>query len=227
MEWIELVLAMALFLASHRIPAALGLKARLQITLGAAGYTTVFALVSVLLLWWVIAAAGRAPFIPLWDQQDWHRWVVNMVMPLAIALAVFGIAASNPFAFEGRKTSFDPAHPGIAGVTRQPLLWSLALWSGAHLLPNGDLAHVILFGIFLVMALAGMPMVERRRHRSMGEAKWKRLSVHTGLVPFAALLAGRWRPQGPPPLLRSAIILLLWPAVWHLHEPLIGLWPGV
>lgn len=227
MAWIELALAMALFLASHRIPAALGVKGRLLAALGPRGYGILFSVASVLLLWWLISAAGRAPFVPLWDQQPWHRWAANIVMPLAIALAVFGIAAPNPFAFEGRRTGFDPARPGIAGLTRQPLLWSLALWSGVHLLPNGDLAHVLLFGPFLILALAGMPMVERRRRREIGGAEWSRLTAHTGLIPFAALLQGRWRPRSLPPLARTAVLLLTWAAVWHLHEPVIGLWPGV
>lgn len=227
MAWIELALAMALFLASHRIPAALGVKGRLLAALGPRGYGILFSVVSVLLLWWLISAAGRAPFVPLWDQQPWHRWAANIVMPLAIALAVFGIAAPNPFAFEGRRTGFDPARPGIAGLTRQPLLWSLALWSGVHLLPNGDLAHLMLFGPFLILALVGMPMVERRRRREIGAADWQRLTAHTGLIPFAALLGGRWCPRSLPPLARTAVLLLTWAAVWHLHEPVIGLWPGV
>jgi uncharacterized membrane protein len=226
MGWIELFAAMALFLVSHRIPAWIGVKDRLTIALGPRGYTAAFSAVSLLLLWWLIVAAGRAPFVPLWDPEPWHRWAVNIAMPLAAALAAFGVAAPNPFAFEGRATGFDPARPGIAGVTRQPLLWALALWAGAHLLPNGDLAHVLLFGPFLLLALAGMPMVERRRRRALGDAEWSRLTARTGLVPLAALVAGRWRPRGLPPLLRLAIALGAWAVLWHLHAPLIGVWPG-
>ncbi len=74
MAWIELALAMALFLASHRIPAALGVKGRLLAALGPRGYGILFSVASVLLLWWLISAAGRAPFVPLWDQEPWHRW---------------------------------------------------------------------------------------------------------------------------------------------------------
>lgn len=226
MDWIELSLAMGLFLVSHRLPAALGLKARLVAALGPRGYTAVFSALSLALLWWLIAAAARAPFVALWDQQAWHRWAVNIAMPLAIALAVFGIAARNPFAFEGRAAGFDPARPGIAGLTRQPLLWALALWSGAHLLPNGDLAHALLFGIFLALALAGMPLVEGRRRAALGPADWHRLAARTGLVPGAALLAGRWRPRGLPPLRRAGLALAAWALLWHLHAPVIGLWPG-
>lgn len=226
MDWIELALAMGLFMVSHRLPAALGLKGAIVHRLGERGYTLVFSALSIALLWWLISAAGRAPFVPLWDQAVWHRWVVNIVMPLAIVLGSFGIAAPNPFAFEGRQTGFDPEHPGIAGVTRQPLLWALALWSGAHLLPNGDLAHVILFGPFLLLALIGMKVMETRRRQIMGETAWQSLSARTSLLPFSALLSGRWRPRGLPSLWRLGASLILWLSLWHLHAPVIGVWPA-
>jgi uncharacterized membrane protein len=226
MDWIELALAMGLFLVSHRLPAWIGVKDLLVAALGARGYTLAFSALSLALLWWLIQAAGRAPFLPLWDQAVWHRWTVNLAMPLAALLAVFGIAAPNPFAFEGRSTGFDPDRPGIAGLTRQPLLWALALWAGAHLLANGDLAHVILFASFLALALAGMPVVEARRRRAMGAEDWARLTRSTALLPLAALVTGRWRPRGGPSLLLLALALAGWAALWHLHAPVIGVWPG-
>ena len=217
---------MGLFMVSHRLPAAFGLKARLVALMGERGYTALFSLASLGLLWWLILAAGRAPFVPLWDQEGWHRWAVNIAMPLAIVLGTFGIAAPNPFAFEGRSTGFDPDRPGIAGLTRQPLLWALALWAGAHLLANGDLAHVVLFLPFLALALAGMPVVETRRRKAMGPAAWQRLTARTGLIPLAALFTGRWRPHGPPPVLRSLLAIAIWAGLWHLHAPVIGVWPA-
>lgn len=223
MDWIEFALAFLLFLASHRIPALA--KGRMQAVLGRGGYIAVFSIVSTALLFWVIFAAGRAPFVPLWDQAGWHRWAVNIVMPLALALAVFGIAAPNPFAFEGRAAGFDPAHPGIAGITRQPLLWALALWSGAHLLANGDLAHVLMFGAFLIFALGGMPMMERRKRRQTGDAIWRAMAARTSLIPCAALVTGRWRPATWPNPLRLALWLLVWAGLWHLHTPVIGVSP--
>lgn len=217
---------MGLFMVSHRLPAAFGLKARMVALLGARGYTALFSLASLGLLWWLILAAGRAPFVPLWEQEGWHRWAVNIAMPLAILLGTFGVAAPNPFAFEGRSTGFDPDRPGIAGLTRQPLLWALALWAGAHLLANGDLAHVVLFLPFLALALVGMPVVETRRRRAMGPTEWQRLTARTGLIPLAALFTGRWRPLGPPPVLRSLLAMAIWAGLWHLHAPVIGVWPA-
>lgn len=225
MGWIEFALAMLVFMASHRIPAALGVKQALTDSLGARGYTILFSIVSVLLLWWVIAAAGRAPVVTLWYQTPLSRWAVNIAMPLAVALAAFGTAAPNPFAFEGRDSGFDPAHPGIAGVTRQPLLWALLLWSGAHLWANGELAHAILFGTFALFSALGMKIVESRRRRAMGQEAWDRATAHTGLVPFAALLTGRWKPGAAPSWARLAITQAGWALLWHLHEPVIGVYP--
>ena len=226
MDWIEFTLAMLVFLASHRVPAALGLRQALVLRLGMAGYVTVFSLVSLGLFWWLIVAAGRAPFVPIWDQAPWHRWAVNLVVPGAILLATLGIGAPNPFAFEGRALGFDPARPGIAGLTRQPLLWALALWAGAHLLANGDLAHLLLFGTFLAMALAGLPLAERRKRRALGNAKWHRLVAQTALVPFGALLVGRWHPQAAPPWRRMMLAVGIWALLWHLHLPVIGVTPA-
>ncbi|MFD2173724.1 NnrU family protein [Rhodobacter lacus] len=226
MDWIEFALAMGLFLISHRLPAALGVKAVLLRKLGGPLYMAAFSLVSLALLYWAILAAGRAPFVPLWEPQIWQRWLVNLVMPVAITLSAYGVLAPNPFAFEGRAAGFDPTRPGIAGLTRQPLLWALALWSGAHLIANGDLAHVLLFGPFLLLAVIGMPVVERRKRRAMGVALWQDLTAQTALIPFAALISGRWRPRALPSWRRGALALVAWACLWHLHAPLIGLWPG-
>jgi uncharacterized membrane protein len=225
--WTEFAAAMGLFLVSHRLPAMLGVKGWLQARLGPAGYTAMFSLASLAILYWVILAAGRAPFVPLWDQQAWHRWAVNLAMPVVGLLAVFGVGAANPFAFEGRVEGFDPDRPGLAGVTRQPLLWALALWAGAHLLANGDLAHLLLFAPMLAFSLLGLRIVERRRRAAMGEAEWQRLAARTSLLPFAAMLSGRWRPRGLPSLVRLATWAAVWAALWHLHEPVIGVWPGI
>ncbi|MGH1354868.1 MAG: NnrU family protein [Thalassovita sp.] len=225
MEWLEFAVAMVVFMASHRIPALMGIKATLERRLSARGYTAVFSVVSVLLLLWVIWAAGRAPVVPLWPQTDLSRWAVNLALPVAILLGSFGVGARNPFAFEGRSTGFDPARPGIAGVTRQPLLWALLLWSGAHLFANGDLAHVILFGTFAVFSALGMPLVERRRRRQMGPEVWKTQIRQTSGFPLSALFSGKWRPRTLPNLVRLAVALIAWAVLIVLHPSVIGVSP--
>jgi len=223
--WGEFLLAGALFMAAHLVPANPRLKAVLIARLGRRGWIWAFSLLSTALLAWLIFAAGRAPWVVLWMQQDWMRWLANLGMPVAIVLAAFGIGAPNPFAFEGRAEGFDPDHPGIAGVVRQPLLWALVLWSGVHLLVNGDLAHVILFGAFLIFSVTGMRAMERRRRKAWGAAEFTRLAARTSALPFQALLTGRWRPAQAPSLVRLALGLLAWVALWHLHAPVIGVTP--
>lgn len=225
--WAEFAAALAAFLLSHALPSLPGARGWLVARIGKRGYGAVFGILSTLLLAWLIVAAGRAPLVLLWDQAPWMRWVPNAVMPAVCVLAALAIAAPNPFSFEGRARGFDPARPGVAGLVRHPLLWALLLWSLAHLLVNGDLAHGVLFGGFAAMALAGMALQDARHRRAWGGAEWARLSARTSALPLAAWLAGRWRPGRPGrgTLLRGAAGLLAWAALWQLHLPVIGVSP--
>lgn len=225
-DWIEFLLASGLFLVSHPLPQATGLRRAAVARIGRPAWLILYSAVSLLLFGWMIAAAGRAPFVPLWEPQVWHRVAVNLAMPLAFLLGTFGVAAPNPFAFEGRRDGFDPDRPGIAGITRQPLLWAMVLWAGAHLLMNGDLAHLLLFAPMLIFALAGIALAERAARRRLG-ADWPHLAARTGLLPLAALIRGKWQPRRLPSLWRFVLALALWAAVWHLHPAVIGVWPGV
>ncbi|MDE3028217.1 MAG: NnrU family protein [Paracoccaceae bacterium] len=223
--WGEFASALALFLSSHGIPARPALKARIIAGIGRRAYLVVFNAVSILLLIWLIAAAARAPYVALWYQQEWHRWVVNLVMPFAIVLGVFGIGMPNPLSFGGSKRGFDPDHPGVAGIARHPLLWAFFMWASVHLLANGDLAHAILFGGFGAMAVLGMWAIDARNRHAIGRAEWRRLAYRTSAVPFAALLFGRWRPHRPPMLWRLLLALAIWPVLLWLHPMVIGVSP--
>ncbi len=223
--WAGYGLAFAVFFATHMIPARPRLRARLTRAIGERAYLTLYGLVSALVLAWLIAAAGRAPYIPLWPETAWTRWVPNLLMPPAILLAVFGIGAPNPLSIASRKTGFDPARPGIAGLTRHPLLWALALWALGHLIANGDLAHVILFGLFAGFALLGMVLIDRRRRRMLGEETWRRLAACCPALPFAALVTGRWRPRGWPHPGRLLLAAAIWAVLLWLHPLVIGTSP--
>ena len=118
------------------------------------------------ILGWIIAAVGRAPYMPLWQFAPWQMWVPNVAMPFVCLLLAFGIAIPNPLSIASRNDeAFDPDQPGIVGVTRHPMLWATALWAFAHAVPKGDLAHVLLFGGFAIMALAGMFAIDARHRR--------------------------------------------------------------
>lgn len=224
--WGELAAAFAVFLASHALPARPAVRRPLTAALGERGYLIAYSTVSVAVLAWLIVAAGRAPFVPLWPYAAWQAWLANLVMPLVCLLVAFAVGAPNPLSFGGRAGGFDPVHPGIAGVARHPLLLALALWAGVHALVNGDLAHLLLFGGFAGFALLGMRALDRRRRRQLGEAEWALLAARTSAWPLAALVDGRWRPRPCwPDALRLALGVLLWLALLALHPTVIGVSP--
>lgn len=211
--WGELGLGFALFLAAHLVPARAPVRRRLTSFLGERGYLLLYGLVSLLLLGWLLAAAGRAPYLAVWEQAPWQRWVVLLAMATACLLVALAIGVPNPLSFGGRRGAvFDPAHPGIVGLTRHPLLWALALWAAAHLFANGDLAHILLFGGFLVMALVGMAALDRRNRARLG-AGWRELALRR---------APGWRPRDAWRLL---LALLLFLGLLLAHPLVIGVDP--
>jgi len=219
MGWSEYLLAFTGFFLTHSLPIRPPLRPRLVAHLGAAGFIAAYSALSLGALAWVIAAAGRAPYVPLWDWAPWQNYVVLDVMLAVCLLLALAIARPNPFSFGGmRNDAFDPARPGLVRYTRHPLLLALALWSGAHLVPNGDLAHVILFAIFAGFALAGGRIVDRRRQREMG-ADWQRLLDAVKVAPPAP-----WMPLATLTL-RLTMGVLLYAGLLWLHPMVIGISP--
>ncbi|MBL6078178.1 NnrU family protein [Belnapia sp. T18] len=223
--WGEFAGAFGLFLLSHALPARPALRQRIAGALGERGYLVLYSLLSVAALAWLVAASGRAPYLAIWDAAPWQWWMPNLAVPLACLLVAFGTAAPNPLSLGGRTAGYDPEHPGVVGFTRHPLLWAIALWAGAHAVPNGDLAHLLLFGGFAGFALLGMRALDRRRRRQLGAEAWARLARRTAFWPGAALASGRWRPATLPSSQRLVAATLLWLALLVLHGPIIGVTP--
>jgi uncharacterized membrane protein len=219
--WGEYAAAWAVFLGSHMLPARPRWRARLAAPLGERGFTLAYSLASVLVLGWLVAAAGRAPFVPLWGWAAWQAWVPNLVMPVACVLLALGAGIPNPFSIGGAgNEAFDPARPGVLALTRHPVLLAIVLWAAAHLPPNGDLATVSLFGAFAAMGLAGMRALDARRRRAWGEARWRVLAGGTGT----------WRIRGAGLAWRAAALRIaaglgLWLALLALHPLVLGVPP--
>lgn len=189
----EFLAAVAIFLAAHIVPPLPPVRARLVRLLGRSGYVGLYSALSVALLVWVIVAARRAPYLPLWSPAPWQALVPITAMPVASWLLVAGLSAPNPLSISLRS----PGQGEVAGlattVTRHPVLWALLLWAGSHLVPNGDVVSVILFGGLSALSLAGLFLVDRRVRRRLGEARWTALASGTSMVPFVALATGRAR----------------------------------
>lgn len=220
MGWNEFAFAFAAFFLTHSIPIRPPLRPWAVARLGHAGFGIAYSALSLGVLAWLIAAAGRAPYVPLWDWAPWRNHVVLAVMlPVCVILSL-AIARPNPFSFGGAQNDrFDPASPGIVRLTRHPLLLALGIWSAAHILPNGDLAHVILFGTFAGFAMLGGRLVDRRRQREMGQ-RWHDLRAALSECPASLSLTA-------DTLLRLAAGLMLYAGLIWLHPLVIGLDPLV
>lgn len=217
--WSEYALALAIFVTSHFLPRVGGLRERLIGTFGRRVYFAAYGMLSLCLLAWLIVAAGRAPYVALWPQLPWTRWVPNVVMPVAFVLAVCGIGLPAAVTLGGKsKARFDPANPGFAAITRHPLFLSLALWSAAHLFPNGDLAHAILFGSFFAMALAAIPAFDAKARHCLGDQAEAYFRA-TALLSPVPLFDGAWRrSNGRRLALRAVLGLVLWQGALQLHD---------
>lgn len=224
--WTEYILALAIFIASHFLPRVGGLRDRLIGAVGRRMYFSTYGLLSLALLVWLIVAAGRAPYVELWPQLPWTRWVPNIAMPLACVLIICGIGLQNPFTLGGnRQAGFNPSSPGFAAVSRHPLFLGLALWAGAHLTPNGDLAHVILFGSFTVMAIAAIPAFDAKARKTLGPRAASFFET-TSVLSLRPLTDHSWRRANARGLaIRAGIGLLTWAAALHLHSLVIGVSP--
>ncbi|SMH45416.1 NnrU family protein [Maritimibacter sp. HL-12] len=212
--WGEYILAFAVFFISHGVPVRPAVKARLVARLGARGFSIAYSALSIFVLAWLIVAAGRAPYVELWPRAPWQAWVPLVLMAIATAILALAIARPNPLSFGGAHNArFDPANAGIVGWTRHPLLAAIALWAGAHIVPNGDLAHVLLFAVFLGFALLGMRLIDRRKRRQFGK-DWERLAATSRRL--SVTVDGAMRLA----LGLGVYAFLLW-----LHGPVIGVYP--
>ncbi|GAB5437672.1 NnrU family protein [Falsiruegeria mediterranea] len=180
-SWFEFNAALVVFFLSHMIPVRPPVRPWLVSRLGQRGYLLAYSALSIVILVWLFGAAARAPFVGVIPADPLLRWVPLVLMPLASVLAVAGLRAVNPLSFGGLgRGAFDPMRPGVLAVSRHPILLAASLWASAHLLVNGDLAHVILFGLMGGFALIGMRLIDRRKRREMCHA-WEAAAARTAM----------------------------------------------
>ena len=113
---IEFLTALGVFLFSHTIPARSSLRQRLTAAMGERWYLLLYSMLSIALLVWLISAALRAPFVPLWNLAPWQYGVPIALMLPASMLLMGGLFAPNPLSISLSRASFDPARPGTAGA---------------------------------------------------------------------------------------------------------------
>lgn len=215
----DLIVACAYFLLIHFGVSGTRLRDALTGRLGEKPYRGLFSLASLVGIAWVIYAYRRAPLIPTWGYLAGFRQAAYVLVFIAFLFAVIGILTPSPTRV-GMESRLDPeAARGMVRITRHPFLWGVALWAVTHLIVNGDVASLILFGTFLVLALGGTASIDAKRRRKFPEA-WQRFAQATSSVPCAAIARGSNRlvpalaEIGPWRILAA---LVLYAVAFYLH----------
>jgi uncharacterized membrane protein len=222
---LQLVLASAAFLLLHLWISGTPLRDRLVARLGEGAYLGLFSLASVVILIWMLTAYGAArsegPHTIWWGPTPLTRHIQLVLMLLAFLLIVPGLMTRNPGAV-GQTGALEDADPvrGILRVTRHPFLWGVGVWAGSHLLVNGDLISLILFGSLGVLAIGGAASIDAKRRRIYGET-WAGFEARSSFVPFAAILSGR-QTLRPGEFALPALVGLAAFVVTLLGHPLIA-----
>lgn len=189
-----LIAGLALFLGVHLLTTRRAARAALIERLGPLPYKGAYSLLALLGL--VLIAHGFGVYrregpIEIWSPPLWTRH-----------LALLLVWAS----FICLPAAYLPGH--VRRVLKHPMLVAVKLWATAHLLANGDLGSILLFGGFLAWAVIARISLKRRAETAEATA-------------------------APASTRADAIALVLGTLAWYvfarwLHPLLIGVpvWPG-
>lgn len=186
-----LILGLVLFLGMHAVTMKRDLRAQLIERFGAGGYRGLYSAVSILGFGLLIYGYGlqrAAGYTVVWEPPVWTRHLALLLnLPIFILLAV------------GRRPSW------LLSRVKHPMLLAVKIWATAHLLANGDLGSMLLFGGFLAWAVMARISVKRRPEEIARAAAMT--NVAFGRRDIIAIVAG--------------LVLYVVFALW-LHPLLIG-----
>jgi uncharacterized membrane protein len=143
-----MILGLVLFIAPHVFVTRREARAAAIARLGERGYKGLFSLISivgVVLIAWGYARYRATGWIDVWSPPGWmHHVTVALTWPAII----FIVAAYIP--------------GNIKRGLKHPMLVGVKLWAFAHLLSNGDLGSIVLFGGILAWAVFDRVSLKRR-----------------------------------------------------------------
>lgn len=200
MALLIVTLGVGLFVGVHLVPMVPRWRAALVGRLGENGYKGGFSVLTGVGLIGAIVAYRFTSHVPLWSSPP----------PLRVVTAVLMLAAVLLFA--GAR-----GVPWFKRVVRHPMLWGIGLLGIAHLLVNGDVAGVILFGGLAVFGFAWQALTDRR-DAEVDPVTWAETRRTTSFWPFA-----KWHAGSAPVTLRPLIIgAIVFVALILLHPWLFG-----
>ena len=143
-----LILGLIIFIGAHAFTMARQQRAQAILRLGEGPYKGLYSLVSLIglvLIVWGFGQYRAGGYIQVWNPPVWTR---HIAIPLVWVAFVAFAAAYLP----GR----------IRRALKHPMLASLKIWALAHLLANGDLGSILLFGALLAWAVVARISTKRR-----------------------------------------------------------------
>ncbi|KAA5602905.1 NnrU family protein [Blastochloris sulfoviridis] len=178
-----LVLGLALFFAPHLLPTFRPLRGRLVAALGGNEnvYKAVHGAVAMTGLVLIVVGFGdyrAAGMIPVWTPPVWTQHLaLTLMLPSFIVFAAM------------------PPRPSLLRYRiKHPMLAGIKIWALAHLLANGDLGSIALFGSFLAFGVYDRISVKRRGLKVPDNpGGWTRadtISVIAGTLLWLAFLFG-------------------------------------
>ena len=150
-----LVAGLMIFLGVHSVRIfADGWRTQMLQRIGEGAYKGVYLLPALLGLGLIIYGFGVARENPvmLWNPPMGMRHAASLLTVIAFILLA---AAYIP-------------HNGIKARVHHPMVLAVKAWALGHLLANGSVAHVLLFGGFLVWGVVNF-IAARRRDRATGK----------------------------------------------------------
>jgi uncharacterized membrane protein len=182
---IWLLMAVTAFLVTHTIPALPRVRRGLITLLGWRAYMVAYSLVSIGVVIWVGVAYRQAPYVEVWAYDPRLFWLPVLLMPFSCIAMAVGALRPNPLSvsFYRQTSTFDAQRPGLLGLSRHPLLWGFLLWALLHMVANGDVASLVMFGLLAVLSAAGMKGLDAKRRRALGGEEWARLTQNAPLWP--------------------------------------------
>ncbi len=174
-----LVLGLVLFIGAHVLVSLRERRAALVKQLGEWPYKGAIALVSllgiVLIGWGFAEYRAGGGWIELWNPPTWTRHLAALLNWPAIVMVTAAYIPGN-----------------IKRTLKHPMLSGVKLWAVAHLLSNGDLGSILLFGSILAWAVYDRISLKRRSDPGgppipIGGRRNDILAVVVGTVIYLAL----------------------------------------
>jgi uncharacterized membrane protein len=200
------ILSMLAFVGTHFLLSH-PLRAPLVRAIGEKQFTIVYSIIAFITFGaaiWFYRRIGREP--PLWAVDDAIWIAAAILMWLGSVLYVGAFTGKRPFS--GSSVPKGAPH-GVFAITRNPLLWGLALWAIVHMAVVATPKALMLDGGLLFLAFVGGVLQEQKKQAQHGEA-WRQWSAQTSFWPFGRGL----KSPGFPALVTGTILFFI--ATW-LH----------